>query len=66
MFDKDKLQEQDILDIEPKSYHGLWTLSLVLAEIAKEGGDNTDGHNMSRSTTSAYESTSQRDGQDKT
>lgn len=64
MFSKDKPKGQDTLDTDPKFYHGLWTLSLVLADIAKEGGDNGDGHRMSRPSTSAQESMSH--GQDKT
>jgi hypothetical protein len=39
MFGKDKPIGQDVLDMDPKLYRGLWTLSLVLAEIAKEEGE---------------------------
>jgi hypothetical protein len=35
------------LDMDPKLYRGLWTLSLVLAEIAREVGEKKAGHNMS-------------------
>ena len=59
MFDKDKPQEQDILDGDSKFYRGLWTLSLVLAEIAREGGDNMDEHKLSCPSTNAHTSTSQ-------
>ena len=47
MFCKDKANGRDALDMDPKLYHGLWKLSIVLAEIAREGGEKKDGHNVS-------------------
>lgn len=47
MFGKSGQEGHDRLDGEPKLYQGLWTLSLVLAEIAREEGEKKGGHNMS-------------------
>ncbi len=46
MFSKDTPTGQDKLDSDHKLYQGLWTLSLVLAEIAKEGSDSMRGHEI--------------------